>query len=194
MNGQYDLALAFQNGWGVQRDLQTANAWFSRALPSLRSAGEQGDFRAQTFLGFTYALGLGVERNDAVSSAWFNNATDLLYALGKGGDPWAQTSIGYMYSNGWGFRRDYAAAVAWLRHPADLGSQRHGICLVTSIRRAGTGCNRISTTPSFGIAKRLPKAIPTPQTDSRKQVSEPGWSGDRAGGSSSAIPPPDDLS
>jgi hypothetical protein len=63
----YQLALAYENGEGVDRDL-------GRALQLYCEAANDGDARAYLNLGWIYANGRGMARNDAVAVGWWQKA------------------------------------------------------------------------------------------------------------------------
>jgi hypothetical protein len=63
----YDLALSYENGEGVDRDL-------GRALQLYCEAANDGDARAYLNLGWMYANGRGMARNDAVAVGWWQKA------------------------------------------------------------------------------------------------------------------------
>jgi hypothetical protein len=61
---QYNLALMYMTGQGVQQDYTAAAIWF-------RKAAEQGYAFAQSNLGTLYRDGRGVPENDAEAVVWF---------------------------------------------------------------------------------------------------------------------------
>ncbi len=64
---QYNLALMYMTGRGVQQDYTAAAIW-------LRKAAEQGYAFAQSNLGTLYRDGRGVPENDAEAVVWFRKA------------------------------------------------------------------------------------------------------------------------
>src|SRR3546814_19449438 len=64
---QYKLALLYQYGRGVERDL-------AKAAELYRAAAEQGLAEAQHNLGYLYERGLGVGRNPAEAAVWYRRA------------------------------------------------------------------------------------------------------------------------
>ena len=81
-------------------DYETA---FKKFLP----LAEQGDARAQVYLGLMYANGEGVPQNDTEAVKWLRLAADQKKAH-------AQCWLGYMYENGKGVSQDYVLALMWL--------------------------------------------------------------------------------
>jgi hypothetical protein len=104
---QYNLALMYMTGRGVQQDYTTAAIWF-------RKAAEQGYAFAQSNLGTLYRDGRGVPENDAEAVVWFRKAADR-------GDPVAQFLLGGQYATGQGVARDYAEALLWFQKAAEQG-------------------------------------------------------------------------
>ena len=73
---------------------------YSAALAGFRFYAEQGDPRAQFFLGGMYANGHGVPEDDTVAARWFRLAAEQ-------GDASAQSILGTMYVNGYGVPRGH---------------------------------------------------------------------------------------
>ena len=63
----FQLALEYENGEGVERDL-------GRALQLYCQAANDGDTRAYLNLGWMYANGRGMPRNDAIAVGWWQKA------------------------------------------------------------------------------------------------------------------------
>ncbi|MET4492098.1 tetratricopeptide repeat protein [Bradyrhizobium sp. LA7.1] len=104
---QYNLALMYMTGRGVQQDYAVAAIW-------LRKAAEQGYAFAQSNLGTLYRDGRGVPENDAEAVVWFRKAADQ-------GDPVAQFLLGGQYATGQGVAWDYAEALLWFQKAAEQG-------------------------------------------------------------------------
>ena len=68
---------------------------------------EQGDARAQTYLGVMYLRGQGVPQNFRVAAYWLHLASEA-------GLPAAQYFLGLMYDKGQGVAQDFVLAHAWL--------------------------------------------------------------------------------
>jgi TPR repeat protein len=80
---------------------------YSRAAVILGPLAEDGDARAQTYLGFMYLHGRGVPQN-------FDAAAHWLHAAAEQDLPAAQYYLGLMYDKGQGVDRDFVYAHAWL--------------------------------------------------------------------------------
>ena len=68
---------------------------------------EQGDPRAQTYLGVMYLRGQGVPQNFDAAAYWLHLASET-------GLPEAQYFLGLMYDKGQGVAQDFVVAHAWL--------------------------------------------------------------------------------
>jgi uncharacterized protein len=104
---QYNLALMYMTGQGVEQDKTAAANWF-------RKAAEQGHAFAQSNLGTLYRDGRGLPENDAEAVVWFRKAANQ-------GDPVAQFLLGGQYVTGQGVVRDYAEGSLWFQKAADQG-------------------------------------------------------------------------
>ena len=88
-------------------DYETA---FKKFLP----LAEQGDARAQVYLGLLYEKGNGVPQNDTKAVKWFR----LAAAQGGVVD---QNNLGTMYEKGKGVPQDFAEAMKFVRRTAKVG-------------------------------------------------------------------------
>ena len=107
---QFNLAVMYLTGRGVQQDYSAAALWF-------RKAAEQGYARAQSNLGTLYRDGQGVAQNDAEAVMWFRKAADQ-------GDAVAEFLLGNQYAFGKGVPQDYGEAMSWFRKAAEQGHPR----------------------------------------------------------------------
>ena len=99
--------MASTNGQGMPQDHAEALKWF-------RLGANQGDARAQYYLGAVYANGQGVPQDHAEASKWFRLAADQ-------GDARAQYNLGAMYANGQGVPQDLVLAHMWFNLSAAGG-------------------------------------------------------------------------
>jgi TPR repeat protein len=97
---QYNLGVAYANGYGVSEDKSEALRWW-------RKAADQGYVKAEFRLGVAYDLGDGVPRDEAESVRWYRKAADQ-------GDAEAQFNLGTAYRDGAGIPKDNAEAYFWL--------------------------------------------------------------------------------
>jgi TPR repeat protein len=84
-----------------------AQADYAKAMAEFKPLAEQGDVRAQYFMGFLYRYGYGVKVDHKEAGKWFRLAADQ-------GDARALYYLGKMYENGEGVERDLVAAHMWL--------------------------------------------------------------------------------
>jgi uncharacterized protein len=88
---------------------------FTKALDLWRPLAEQGNSKAQAYIGRIYSQGgFGVPKDDAQAVAWYRKAAEQ-------GDADAQLKLGVMYANGRGVAKNDAQAVAWYRKAGDQG-------------------------------------------------------------------------
>ena len=104
---QYNLALMYKNGEGVERNLQEAFSWY-------RKVAEQGLALAQYNLAYMYYRGEGVERNFQKAFEWFHKVAEQGLAL-------AQYNLAVMYYNGKWRERSFGEAFEWYRRAAEQG-------------------------------------------------------------------------
>ena len=150
------LLLAVQSASAM--DFWTGSAYYLRgdfaaAMQEWRPLAEEGDARAQHYLGLMYARGEGVPEDNRQAGRWFRKSAEqghpqsqyrlgMLYANGKGvpeddrqaihwlgeaarqGDPRAQFNLGIMYELGEGVPRDDHQAVNWYLRAAEQGHAR----------------------------------------------------------------------
>ncbi len=143
---QYNVALCYYLGDGVEEDKRTAFNWFLKAA-------EQGDAEAQCYVGYYYDEGKGgaVEENKKIALEWYLKAAEQdnalaqsfvagLYALGEGieknkkeafkwglkaaeqGDAEMQCIIAYSYALGEGVKQNKKEAFKWFLKAAEQGN------------------------------------------------------------------------
>jgi len=99
-DAQIALGWLYDNGLGMghEDDAQAAK-WYELAA-------NQGDDRAQQFLGTMYATGDGVDKDMKAAEHWFRLAADQ-------DNPGGQFGLGVMYRDGAGVPRDPVEAYKW---------------------------------------------------------------------------------
>jgi uncharacterized protein len=80
---------------------------YPAAARILGPLAEQGDARAEAYLGYMYAHGYGVPQNFNIAASWLRVASEH-------GIPIAQYWLGLMYDKGQGVPQDYVLAYKWL--------------------------------------------------------------------------------
>lgn len=96
---QVVAASLYENGTGVERDLEQAAQWY-------RKAAEQGYHRGEHHLGRMYHFGLGVPEDQALAARWLRRAADR-------GDAQAQGLLALLYLEGRGVPQNYQQAYLW---------------------------------------------------------------------------------
>jgi len=97
---QYSLALRYDLGDGIERNMARAIHWYTRAA-------DQGVAGACFTLGMKYEFGVGVRRDVKRAMSLYKRAALQDW-------PMAQFFLGRLYLNGDGVRHDPVRAAAWL--------------------------------------------------------------------------------
>lgn len=105
---QYNLAMLYRAGKGVEKDPEQGAQWFRRAA-------DQGLTEAQFQLGYCYDKGEGVEQSDQYAFIWYRKAAEH-------GHVNAQINLGVMYANGLGTPQDLQLAYVWFNLAAAQGA------------------------------------------------------------------------
>jgi TPR repeat protein len=95
---QYSLGVMHENGFGVDKNLQQAIAWYLKAA-------EQGNSDAQYNLGAMYEHGVGIPVDYVQAVRWYRPAAEQ-------GDIDALNNLGVLYQNGQGVKQDKILALA----------------------------------------------------------------------------------
>ncbi len=80
---------------------------YATAIRLFRPLAEQGNARAQNFLGIMYQNGQGVVQD-------YKNAAMMYSLAAQQGYAWAQNLLGFMYAEGEGISQDYVRAHMWI--------------------------------------------------------------------------------
>ncbi len=110
---QYNLALCYYNGKGIEKDYVKATEWYSKAA-------EQGYAEAQHNLGACYYNGKGVENDSVKAAEWYLKAAEQGHAN-------AQYELGYMYEQGYGVEQNDVKAEEWYTRAAEKGHKKASI-------------------------------------------------------------------
>lgn len=102
------LGLCYENGWGVEKDIDKAILWFQKAA-------DDGNFNAQRSIGLLYKNGIGFQKD-------FRKAVDFFKKAAEAGVTDAQCNIAFCYINGEGIAKDASKAVYWWQKAAESGS------------------------------------------------------------------------
>jgi len=104
---QYNLAILYRQGKGVEKDNATALVWFEKSA-------NQGLASAEYYLGHLYDNGDGVARSSTTAVGWYKKAAEK-------GNPLAQSNLGVAYANGEGVKQDIIKAYVWFSLAASQG-------------------------------------------------------------------------
>ncbi|WP_020683701.1 tetratricopeptide repeat protein [Marinobacterium rhizophilum] len=131
------LGQMYENGWGVNKDLDKAAALFKRGanqghlesvnglrrlknleyrkeLETVQKNAEAGDATAQNRLGEMYEFGYGIERDPSMAYSWYLRAAEQKLVA-------AQHNIGRCYNFGTGVEQNFTEAELWYREAAKQG-------------------------------------------------------------------------
>ena len=136
-DAQFNLAVLYGSGQGVQQDWVEAARW-------LRLAADQGHAPGQSALGLVYREGLGVLPDFAEAVRWLRRGADQ-------GDVSGQFLLASMYANGQGVLQDNVEAFMWLSLAA---AQSSGENRATYERSRATVAGRM-TAVQIAEAQRL---------------------------------------
>lgn len=105
---QYDVALAYENGDGVEESVKDAFYWYEKAA-------QLGHVKAQYEIGMIYSFGNSFVRpNYEEAFNWFEKAAAK-------NDPGSIFQLGYAYKNGEGVKTDEDKGFEYYKKAADLG-------------------------------------------------------------------------
>jgi len=108
-NAQYNLAICYYYGNGVEQDYEEAVRWLQKAV-------EQGNAAAQCMLGARYYDGKGIKQDYKEAVRWFLRAA-------LQGSATAQYNLGRCIFDGKGAKEDHEEAVKWIRKAAKQGNE-----------------------------------------------------------------------
>jgi len=109
-NRQFSLALRYENGTGVKKNLPQAFNWYLRAA-------KNGNAKAQFNLASLYENGEGTKPNIQQAIHWYTTAANS-------GNTNAQVNLGNRYAEGRGVARNINEAARWYKRAADQGDLR----------------------------------------------------------------------
>jgi TPR repeat protein len=87
---------------------------YQLAMTRLKPFAENGNTKAQSYVGSMYESGRGVERDYGEANRWFLMAAEQ-------GDAYSQSLLGYAYEQGLGVARDEKVAAQWHAKAAEQG-------------------------------------------------------------------------
>ncbi len=107
---QYNLGLCFENGNGIEKNLESATQWFG-------NAARQGHVDAQYKYGFNLFTGKGITKDKVEAYSWLSDSAN-------GGNTEAQICLAYMYKVGDGVDANLQVAYFWASVAAASGSTK----------------------------------------------------------------------
>lgn len=140
---QFDIAYAYFNGEGIERDYASAAMWFKRSA-------RQNYAKAQYNLAYCYMNGRGVPRD-------YDKASDLLHQSANNNYKRAQLTLADCYANGILVEQNEKESQKWMAMAANLQPEQPKI--------ESTAPNTPST-PSIPSAPNTPSSPSTPSTPS----------------------------
>ena len=141
-------------GWRHHtRGAKDAAEWY-------RKAAENGNKKAQFWLGCMYYDGDGVAKDLALAALWYMRAGSDSETCSACSD--AQLRLGHMYHTGAGVEQDSAVACAWYRRSAEQGNADAQYCM-------GTVCDAVEGDRA-GAARWYEKAASQGHAGARFQL------------------------
>ena len=145
-----------------KKDYKQAVEWYQKAA-------NQGDAKAQCYLGWMYHNGRGVTQNYNKAMEWYQKAANQ-------GDATAQCNIGVLYDYGYGVPKDHNKALEWYQKAADQGQPNAKDILAKLQKKAAEEKNALAQTTNVSTQKTAeqpkeqPKTQPQPKAQPQPQL------------------------
>lgn len=140
---QFDIAYAYFNGEGIERDYASAAMWFKRSA-------RQNYAKAQYNLAYCYMNGRGVPRD-------YDKASDLLHQSANNNYKRAQLTLADCYANGILVEQNEKESQKWMAMAANLQPEQP---------KTEPAASNTPSTPSIPSAPSTPSTPNTPSTPS----------------------------
>lgn len=140
---QFDIAYAYFNGEGIERDYASAAMWFKRSA-------RQNYAKAQYNLAYCYMNGRGVPRD-------YDKASDLLHQSANNNYKRAQLTLADCYANGILVEQNEKESQKWMAMAANLQPEQP---------KTEPAAPNTPSTPSIPSAPSTPSTPRTPSTPS----------------------------
>lgn len=140
---QFDIAYAYFNGEGIERDYASAAMWFKRSA-------RQNYAKAQYNLAYCYMNGRGVPRD-------YDKAFDLLHQSANNNYKRAQLTLADCYANGILVEQNEKESQKWMAMAANLQPEQP---------KTEPAAPNTTSTPSIPSAPNTPSSPNTPSTPS----------------------------
>jgi uncharacterized protein len=108
-SSQFNLAISYRKGEGVEKNFVAAVKW-------AKLAADQGHAGAQGELGLRYEMGEGISKNLDEAVKWYKMSAAQ-------GNPVAQNNLADMYEYGKGVEKNLETAISWYRKAAEQGQE-----------------------------------------------------------------------
>lgn len=147
---QFDIAYAYFNGEGIERDYASAAMWFKRSA-------RQNYAKAQYNLAYCYMNGRGVPRD-------YDKAFDLLHQSANNNYKRAQLTLADCYANGILVEQNEKESQKWMAMAANLQPEQP---------KTEPAAPNTPSTPSISSAPSAPSTPRTPSTPSTPNIPTP---------------------
>lgn len=144
---QFDIAYAYFNGEGIERDYASAAMWFKRSA-------RQNYAKAQYNLAYCYMNGRGVPRD-------YDKASDLLHQSANNNYKRAQLTLADCYANGILVEQNEKESQKWMAMAANLQPEQP---------QTEPAAPNTPSTPSIPSAPSTPSTPNTPSTPSTSSI------------------------
>lgn len=149
---QFDIAYAYFNGEGIERDYASAAMWFKRSA-------RQNYAKAQYNLAYCYMNGRGVPRD-------YDKASDLLHQSANNNYKRAQLTLADCYANGILVEQNEKESQKWMAMAANLQPEQPKTEPTAPNTPSTPSIPSIPNTPSSPNTPSTPSAPSTPSTPS----------------------------
>ncbi len=125
-----------------------------KELVRSKPKAEQGDAKAQAFVGSYYSLGCGIAHDYEQAVFWFRKAAEQGNAEG-------QIGLGDCYAAGEGVLQDHVQAVSWYRKAAAQGNAKAHCSMGNSyLKGKGVTADKVEAYAYYGLAAIICESAP----------------------------------
>lgn len=153
---QFDIAYAYFNGEGIERDYASAAMWFKRSA-------RQNYAKAQYNLAYCYMNGRGVPRD-------YDKASDLLHQSANNNYKRAQLTLADCYANGILVEQNEKESQKWMAMAANLQPEQPKTESAASNTPSTPSIPSAPSTPSTPSAPSAPSSPSTPSTPTPEPI------------------------
>ena len=156
---QFDIAYAYFNGEGIERDYASAAMWFKRSA-------RQNYAKAQYNLAYCYMNGRGVPRD-------YDKASDLLHQSANNNYKRAQLTLADCYANGILVEQNEKESQKWMAMAANLQPEQPKTEPAAPNTPSTPSIPSIPSTPSSPSTPSIPTPEPIVQAPANKATEKP---------------------